>query len=72
MIKKYMKGMAAAVTGFVDVALVTALDAAANADTWLTATAVAVASVIGTVLVVRLENAKDEITDFGDSVADEF
>jgi uncharacterized membrane protein len=71
LLRRYAKAVAAAVTGAVDVALVALLDGAANADTWLTGAAVAVASFLGTVVVAKVENARDVVADFGDSVADE-
>lgn len=71
MLRKYAKAVAAAVTGAVNVALAAFLDGAANADTWVSATAIAVASVIGTTVVAKVKNASEDLRDFGESVADE-
>jgi hypothetical protein len=71
-LREYAKGVAAAVTGAVDVGLVGLLDGLAQAETWVTAAALAVASFIGTVAVVKLENAEQELREFaGGSVVED-
>lgn len=71
MLRKYAKAVAAAVTGAVNVALVALVDGAANADTWVSALALAVASALGTTVVAKVKNASEDVKDFGESVADE-
>lgn len=71
MLRKYAKAVAAAVTGAVDVALVALIDGAAQADTWVSAAALAVATVLGTTVVAKVRNASDDVREFGESVADD-
>lgn len=72
-LREYAKGIAAAVTGGVNVGLVGILDGLADAQTWVTALALAVANFLGTVVVVKVKNAEKELRDFAgeDSVAPE-
>lgn len=72
MLRNYAKGVAAAVTGAVDVALVALVDGAAQADTWVTAALLAVANFVGTVAVVKLRNGADTVADAAESVAEEW
>lgn len=71
MLRKYAKAVATAVTGAVDVALVALIDGAAQADTWISAVALAVATVLGTTVVAKVKNASEDVKDFGESVVDE-
>jgi hypothetical protein len=72
-IREYAKGVAAAVTGAVDVGLVGVLDGVAGAETWVTGLALLVANFLGTVVVVKVKNAEQELRDFAgpDSVAED-
>lgn len=72
-LREYAKGVAAAVTGAVDVGLVGFLDGLANAETWVTAVALVVANFLGTVVVVKVKNAEQDLRDFAerDSVVDD-
>lgn len=68
MLRRYAKALVAAVTGVVNVGSVWLLEAAANADTWLTVTVLAVANFIGTVAVAKVRNAGSRVEDFGRAV----
>lgn len=72
LLRKYAKAVAAAATGAVDVLAVALIDGAAQAETWVSALAIAVATVLGTTVVAKVKNASDELEDFGDSVVEGF
>lgn len=70
MLRKYAKAVWAAVTGAVDVALVAILDGAANADTWVSAAAIALSTILGTTVVAKVKNVSQDLKEFGESVAE--
>lgn len=71
-LREYAKAVAIAVTGATNVGLVGVLDGLADAQTWVTALALVVANFLGTVVVVKVKNAEQELREFaGGTVVDE-